>query len=77
MLLEPENLTIGLLFEQYVKLQASNEIFLREEQTPRKVERVNEMALQLTNAVCFLHDRAIVFGGFKTDDLKVKTSLFC
>ena len=77
MLLGPENSTIGLLFEQCFKFQASNEIFLRDERGSRKVERVNEMALQLTNAISFLHDRAIVFGGFKTDDLKVKTSLFC
>ncbi|XP_062520540.1 uncharacterized protein LOC134195513 isoform X2 [Corticium candelabrum] len=72
-LLESETSTVGLLFEQCMKVQASNEIFSRDEQSPRKLERVNEMALQLTNAICFLHDRAIVFGGFKTDDLKISS----
>ena len=73
-LLDPDAMKIGLLFEQCANQPVTDELF--EAERKLKIERASQLALDVSHAICYLHDNDIVLRGFSSDNVKVDSFPF-
>ena len=69
-LLDPDAMKIGLLFEPCANQPVTDELFEPERKLTAK--RAIQMALDVSHAICYLHDNDIVLRGFSSENVKVQ-----
>jgi hypothetical protein len=65
-LLDPDALKIGLLFEWFEPITEE----ISQAVTTMNVKTVTEMAVNVSNALCYLHDNDIILRGFSSENIK-------
>ena len=68
-LLDPDAIKIGLLFEPCASKSVTDELFATDREL--KIEKACQMVLDVSHAICYLHNTDIVLRGFSLENLKV------
>lgn len=69
-LLDSDDMKIGLLYERYVSQPITEELFARN----RELENAFQIALSISDAICYMHNADIILRGFSLENIKMSAN---